>query len=32
MKQQEEFEVGDKKGYVCKSNRSLYGLKQSQRK
>jgi len=31
MKQQEGFEVGYKKDYVCKLNIFLYGLKQSLR-
>jgi len=30
-KQPKGFEVGDKKDYVCKLKRSLYGLKQSPR-
>ena len=31
MKQLKGFEVGDKKDYVCKLKRSLYGLKQFSR-
>jgi len=31
MKQQKGFEIGGKEDYVCKLNRSLYGLKKSLR-
>jgi len=31
MEQHKRFKVGDKKCYVCKLNKSLYSLKQSQR-
>jgi len=31
MEQPKRFEVGDKKNYICKLNKSLYGLKKSPR-